>query len=164
MIVVTVPNHWQFSSIHWTLILWCFDRHEFPGQSDLFSIDDSFLLGSAILVAPVLSEGATERNITLPANEYWYESSTGKLVSGSWGSTHLRLPVTLDTVPAFLRGGSIIPIRERTRRSTAAAAKVSEFSSIYNSSFYLFAFICSNGEVWNKQKMNIFTFGFCADG
>ena len=45
---------------------------------------------------------------------------TGEVAGG--GSGAMDVPVTMDTVPVFLRGGHIVPRRERPRRSTAAAA------------------------------------------
>lgn len=83
------------------------------------------MLGPAILAAPVMQEGATERNVTLPTGVQWFEAASGELVSGSsWTSSTLNLPVTMDSIPYYLRGGSILPFRERARRSSVAAALV----------------------------------------
>ena len=83
------------------------------------------MLGNALFVAPVLTEGATERDVTLPADTEWYDAATGSLATSSSKKPYsFTIPVTLDSVPSYLRGGSIIPIRERARRSAAAAAEV----------------------------------------
>lgn len=101
-------------------------RYEFPEQEELFAVDDEFLLGPSLLVAAVLEAGQSVRNVTLPANAVWYDAATG-VVAARPGKqpTRLDLPVTLDSVPAFWRGGSIVPTRQRARRNTAAAALVS---------------------------------------
>lgn len=113
-----------------TLFLLC--RYEFPAQKDLFALDDTFLLGPALLVAPVLGEGAQERNVTLPADAQWFDAFTGALVtSGGRTPYKFNVPVTMESVPSYLRGGQIVPTRERARRSSAAAALVnSEHSDV----------------------------------
>src|SRR5207245_1092739 len=45
---------------------------EYPEDSRIWGRDDEFLFGSDLLVAPVLREGATERDVYLPAGE-WYD-------------------------------------------------------------------------------------------
>ena len=60
---------------------------EFPDAPLLFAADDQFMLGPALLVAPVLEEGAKSRSVTLPAGPVWYDAATG-------ASPGLRAPVT----------------------------------------------------------------------
>lgn len=82
-------------------------------------------MGSALMVAPVLIKGQESRNVTFPAKTAWYRADTGELAApASDKIVKQDLPVTLDSVPAFFRGGSIIATRQRGRRSTAAAALV----------------------------------------
>ena len=82
-------------------------------------------MGSALLAAPVLIKGQTSRNVTFPADTIWYKADTGEsAVSGSKAAISQNVLVTLDSVPAYYRGGSIIPTRQRARRSSAAAAMV----------------------------------------
>ena len=108
------------------LVIVSYCRYEFPSQPELFAVDDSFMLGPSILMAPVLEEGATERNVTLPGGALWYDTATGALVRGSSSkSTQLTVPVTMDSIPSYIRGGSLIPSRERARRSSAATVHVS---------------------------------------
>ena len=103
-------------------------RYEFPEQQKLFALDDEFMLGSAILVAPVTEAGQTKRAVTLPANALWYTGATGTVAAKSAKElTVLDVSVTIEDIPTYLRGGSIIPTRQRARRSTAAAAKVGGF-------------------------------------
>lgn len=100
-------------------------RYEFPEQEDLFEVDDSFLLGDGLLVAPVTIQGQIARNITFPAGAEWFSAETGeRAVSTSNSPTKRDVAVTLDTVPAYYRGGSIVATRQRNRRSTEAAASV----------------------------------------
>lgn len=70
------------------------------------SIDDEFMVGADLLVAPILHEGQTGRLVYLPAGT-WIDSWTGKKFEGG-GTFHVDAP--LDTVPLFVRGGAVIPM------------------------------------------------------
>lgn len=77
---------------------------EFPEDEHLASIDDEFFFGDNLLVAPVLREGLTERDVYLPKGA-WYDYWTGKSFGG--GET-VQVPVTLDSIPMFIRAGGFI--------------------------------------------------------
>ena len=63
---------------------------------------ESFLLGSALLVAPVLEAGVTAIDVHLPAGARWRESATGIEHDGG-GRVTAAAP--LDTIPTFVRIG-----------------------------------------------------------
>ncbi|KAL9644012.1 hypothetical protein ABK040_005480 [Willaertia magna] len=90
---------------------------EYPNDSNTFAIDDSFLVGSSLLVKPVSQKDAKSVDIYLPKeNGGWFEYETGKKHNG--GQT-ITLETSLEKgIPVFQRGGSIIPTQERLRRST----------------------------------------------
>jgi alpha-glucosidase len=77
---------------------------EFPDDPQTWSRDDQFLFGADLLVAPVLREGARDREVYLPAGE-WFDLWTGARESG--GRT-IRVPVMLDSLPVFVRGGAFV--------------------------------------------------------
>ncbi|HXR04983.1 MAG TPA: glycoside hydrolase family 31 protein [Verrucomicrobiae bacterium] len=77
---------------------------EFPDDEKVAGTDDEFLFGEDLLVAPVLYEGASERAVYLPKGE-WFDYWTGRRFAG--GQT-IHLPVTLDSIPLFVRGGGFI--------------------------------------------------------
>jgi hypothetical protein len=61
-------------------------------------------------VAPVLEQAATTRTVFLPGAGPWYDARTSALVrTDETGS--LTLQVDMDSVPSFLRGGHIMPVR-----------------------------------------------------
>jgi alpha-glucosidase len=77
---------------------------DYPDEEKAAAIDDEFLFGSDLLVAPILTEGATERDIYLPKGD-WYDYWTGRKYSGG-GSIHIS--AALDTLPLFIRGGAFL--------------------------------------------------------
>ncbi|XP_006883279.1 PREDICTED: neutral alpha-glucosidase C [Elephantulus edwardii] len=89
---------------------------EFPNEVETFSMEDEYMLGSALLVHPVTEAKATVVNVFLPgSDEVWYDSKTFT----HWeGACSVKIPVTLDTIPVFQRGGSVIPVKTTVGKST----------------------------------------------
>jgi alpha-glucosidase len=77
---------------------------EYPEDENAASVDDEFLFGSDLLVAPVLWEEATERTVYLPKGD-WYDYWTGRRLEGG---VKTNLPVTLESIPLFVRGGGFV--------------------------------------------------------
>ena len=69
-------------------------------------------------VAPVLEQGATLRKVYLPGAGPWYDTRTGAVPETDEAGT-FAMPVDMDSVPSFLQGGHILPIRVRMRTSHA---------------------------------------------
>ena len=67
---------------------------------------------------PVVEEIAAEVTINLPSADVWFHFPSMEAVAK--GTDKLVLPVTMDSMPAFLRGGRVLPVRERLRRSSTA--------------------------------------------
>lgn len=78
-------------------------------QSDIntFKIDDQFLFGSEILVAPVVKEGQTVKEIYLPKG-HWIDFNNPK--NKYEGPSYITYQTSLDIIPMFIREGSIIPM------------------------------------------------------
>ncbi|XP_036300975.1 neutral alpha-glucosidase C isoform X2 [Pipistrellus kuhlii] len=89
---------------------------EFPDEIETFGVEDEYMLGSALLVHPVTEPKATVVDVFLPgSNEVWYDSKT----FASWeGACTVKIPVALDTIPVFQRGGSVVPIKTTIGKST----------------------------------------------
>jgi alpha-glucosidase (family GH31 glycosyl hydrolase) len=76
---------------------------EFPDPS-LATIDDEFMLGSAILVAPVVRRGERARNVIFPQGQ-WLAWPDGQLYSGS-----AMIDAPLTKLPLFLRADRLVPL------------------------------------------------------
>ena len=69
-------------------------------SSPAFWVDDQFLLGNDILVAPVVEPGTLKRDIYLPPGQ-WKDVLADNLVAG--GRWLLNYPADLNTLPFFER-------------------------------------------------------------
>jgi len=92
---------------------------EFPSDPTTFDQQEAFMLGPALLVLPVLSKGQTSVSAQLPggAAVKWYDFASG---AAHECGEQVQMVAGLGDIPSLIRGGSIIPRRERARRSTVA--------------------------------------------
>ena len=76
---------------------------DFPEDPGAWPVEDEFLLGPDLLIAPVLEPAASIREVYLPAGRAWIEAGTGDRHDG--GST-VRVPLSPDRIPVFVTEGS----------------------------------------------------------
>jgi len=69
-------------------------------------IDDEYMFGDNMLVAPVIIQGAITRTLYLPAGE-WYPLNGGSAIAGGISVT---VDAPMDSIPVFVPAGSIIPM------------------------------------------------------
>jgi alpha-glucosidase/alpha-D-xyloside xylohydrolase len=79
---------------------------DFPRDAKVADIGDEYMFGPAFLVAPVTEQGATSREVYLPTGCDWYNYWTNERLHG--GQT-VRVNAPIDTLPLFVRAGSIVP-------------------------------------------------------
>ncbi|HVN06941.1 MAG TPA: TIM-barrel domain-containing protein [Bryobacteraceae bacterium] len=82
---------------------------DFPDDARAADIIDEYMFGPAFLVAPVTEQGATRRAVYLPAGSDWYNYWTGERLHGGHS---ISVDAPIDTLPLFVRAGSIVPIGE----------------------------------------------------
>ncbi|MET9001516.1 TIM-barrel domain-containing protein [Amycolatopsis sp. NPDC004169] len=81
---------------------------DFPADRAAWDVDDQFLLGPDVLVAPVLEPGVTTRRVYLPAGAVWTDAITGtQHEGGDW----VEAPAPPERIPVFLRDGADLPIK-----------------------------------------------------
>jgi alpha-glucosidase len=78
----------------------------------LWEVEDSFLLGDALLVAPVVEQGAAFRKVTLPHGR-WYSYWDDVVFDGGG---ELVVETTIEKIPVFVREGVILPKQEEGHR------------------------------------------------
>lgn len=76
---------------------------EFPGDPGAWNVEDEYMFGSQILVAPLLESG-TERTCYLPKGK-WIDYQTGKVYDGGYQTIKAgKIPCVI-----LVRDGSLIP-------------------------------------------------------
>jgi alpha-glucosidase (family GH31 glycosyl hydrolase) len=78
----------------------------FPDDPKAVECGDQYLWGRSVLVAPVVEKGATTRRVYLPGST-WYDFWSGERLAGG---REITRPVDLETMPLFVREGSILPL------------------------------------------------------
>jgi alpha-glucosidase/alpha-D-xyloside xylohydrolase len=109
---------------------------DFPADPKVADIPDEYMYGPAFLVAPVTEQGATHRTVYLPAGCDWYSYWTNERLHG--GQT-IVVNAPIDTLPLFVRAGSIVPLGSEVD----SAQQIQKIASVHvypgaNGSFTLF--------------------------
>ncbi len=89
-------------------------------------VDDAFLLGDSLLVAPVTEKGATSREVPVPPGlwfDYWNDQPVR-------GPARVRLNAPLERIPVLVRAGTVLPA-EDPGRSTAGRSWARLFLHLY---------------------------------
>jgi alpha-glucosidase/alpha-D-xyloside xylohydrolase len=82
--------------------LWLHD----PQDPNVLPVDDTYLWGDSILVAPVYEKGATERSLYLPRGTWWNHWTSERVEGGK----KITTAAPLDTIPLFVKAGAIVPM------------------------------------------------------
>jgi alpha-glucosidase/alpha-D-xyloside xylohydrolase len=78
----------------------------YPDDPRAVACGDQYFWGRSLLIAPVLEKGAVMRQVYLPRGN-WYDFWTGERVEGG---REIGRPVDLETMPIYIRAGSILPL------------------------------------------------------
>ncbi len=82
-----------------------------PENPALWKVEDAFLLGGDLVVAPVVEEGARRRTLRLPRGG-WYRLSDDAYFDGS---RKVDLDAPLEHIPVLVRAGTVLPMQEGER-------------------------------------------------
>ncbi|MBW5445588.1 family 31 glucosidase [Cohnella sp. CFH 77786] len=74
--------------------------YDFPHDSESWNVEDEYMFGPDLLVAPILYEGARERTVYLPSGVVWKEAHTGRILEGG---VLMKCDAPMDTLPLFTR-------------------------------------------------------------
>jgi alpha-glucosidase/alpha-D-xyloside xylohydrolase len=120
---------------------------DFPTDPKVADIPDEYMYGPAFLVAPVTEQGATRRTVYLPAGCDWYNYWTNERLHG--GQT-IVADAPIDTLPLFVRAGSILPLGSEvdSTQQTQAIASLRVYPGA-NGSFALFE---DDGKTYAYEK------------
>lgn len=80
---------------------------DFYKDKTAWEIEDEYMFGPDILVAPIMEENTSERKVYLPEGAIWTDANTKKAYSGGQNVT---VPAPLDIIPVFIRDNKKIDI------------------------------------------------------
>jgi alpha-glucosidase (family GH31 glycosyl hydrolase) len=78
----------------------------YPEDATASLVEDAYLWGDSLLVAPVLEPGATHRKIYLPHGVWWDYWTNARLDGGS----EVTREVNLETIPLYVKAGAVVPV------------------------------------------------------
>ncbi|HJQ69758.1 MAG TPA: TIM-barrel domain-containing protein [Blastocatellia bacterium] len=78
----------------------------YQADTNAINLDDEFMIGGDLLVAPVVKPNQTARSVYLPERT-WYDYWTGERIKGG---TRVTAAAPLEVVPMYVRAGAIIPM------------------------------------------------------
>jgi oligosaccharide 4-alpha-D-glucosyltransferase len=76
----------------------------FANDTTAIKIQDEYMWGENILVAPVLEKAASERKVYLPEGK-WQDISNKTIEGGKW----ITVPLRMEFIPIFIREGGFVP-------------------------------------------------------
>lgn len=135
---------------------------DFAQDEKVKELSDSFMFGKALLVCPVtepmyyrvnseaLSDIDKIRKVYLPKGAKWYDFWTNEMYSG--GQT-LNYKAELDSVPLFVKAGSIIPVSAPISYADEKSGEVSEIL-VYTGADASFTLYNDEGDNYSYEKGN----------
>ncbi|CQR57435.1 glycoside hydrolase family 31 protein [Paenibacillus riograndensis] len=81
--------------------------YDFPQDPAAWDIEDQYMFGPDLLVAPVLGEGERARKVYLPSGSEWTHVYTGTAYAGGQA---IRIDAPLTQIPLFVRDGAVLPV------------------------------------------------------
>ncbi len=122
---------------------------DFPNDKEALNTGGEYLFGPSILVTPVTTEGATTQSVYLPeSGASWYNFWTGE-TSPAGQSVEAAAPI--ETLPLFIRPGSIIPMGPFLQYSNEKPANPIELR-VYEGANGSFTLYENEGDSYNYEK------------
>ncbi len=87
----------------------------FQDDRNVRNIDDQYMFGASMMVAPIYAPGETSRMVYLPEGE-WFDWHTREhhVSDGKW----IKADAPLDRIPIFVAAGAVIPMLETAPQNT----------------------------------------------
>lgn len=74
--------------------------YHYPEDPECWKIEDEYLFGEDLLIAPVCEADVREREVYLPKGNRWREMESGMVYEGG---QKIRIPAPLASIPVFIR-------------------------------------------------------------
>ena len=120
---------------------------DFPNDPKVADLRDEYMFGPAFLVAPVTEQGMTRRKVYLPSGSEWFNYWTKERIRGG---QEISVDAPIDTLPLFVRAGSIVPLGTPIE-STTQPQKISKVE-IYPGADAEFVVYQDDGTTYGYEK------------
>jgi alpha-glucosidase len=124
---------------------------EFPSDPAAATRDGEWMFGDALLVAPVVTEGAISQDVYLPARD-WFDYATGQRYLGPQNIKVAVDSKTWSDVPLFVRSGSIVatqPLEQFVGQRLIKEITLDIFPAESQASFTVYD---DDGETYDYEK------------
>jgi alpha-D-xyloside xylohydrolase len=121
---------------------------DFPEDERAWGISHEYMFGPAFLVAPVTAAQATNWNVYLPGGTSWVNFWTGETARGG---QEIRVAAPLETLPLFVRAGSIVPLGPDLEYASQKPCDPVELR-VYRGADGKFTFYEDEGDNYNYEK------------
>ena len=82
---------------------------DFPNDTRCYEVEDQYMFGPDLLVAPVMEAAQTTRKLYLPEGSVWQDAFTKQSYEGGqW----ISVPAPIDVIPVMIRGEKEFSIYE----------------------------------------------------
>lgn len=122
---------------------------EYPNDPKTYDLNDQFMIGDNVIIAPILSPSVTDRAVYLPSGE-WVEYSTGETFNG--GKTHL-IHAELDHMPIFVKKGTAVMQTDQVSNNDKTMKNI--YMDVYAGSqgqTYTFTYYDDDGETFAYEQ------------
>src|SRR5438445_8531031 len=86
----------------------------YPHDSKSALVDDEYLVGADLLVAPVLHEGEIARRVYFPEGDEWVDWWDG---THHAGGSQAQVAAPIDRLPLFVRAGASVPTQQAVQHT-----------------------------------------------
>ncbi|MGA9226161.1 MAG: TIM-barrel domain-containing protein, partial [Mesobacillus sp.] len=122
--------------------------YHYQEDENTYNINDQFMFGDSMMLAPVVTQGQTSRNVYLPKGETWVDFWTSKEYNG--GQT-IKVDAPLAHLPIFVKKDSMIPTRE-VQQYTGEKDLTNLVLDTYLKNEATYSFYEDDGESLDHQK------------
>jgi alpha-glucosidase len=122
--------------------------YQFQDDEKTYNISDQFMFGDTMMLAPVVKQGQTSREVYLPKGTKWTDYWTGQRYNGG---QMITVNAPLEHLPIFVKNESIIPTRE-VQQYTNEKPLTNLLLDTYVDNNATYTFYEDDGETENYKK------------
>jgi alpha-glucosidase len=91
---------------------------DYQADENVRNMDDQYLFGADLLVAPIIEDGLRQREVYLPEGE-WFDWNTGAHLTGG---KSILADAPLEYIPIYARAGAVVPMLANAPQTTDGLA------------------------------------------